>query len=39
MIVPEDKSGTALAWILPFHRDFLYTVARRRDKVTGAETR
>jgi hypothetical protein len=39
MIVLEDKSGTALAWVLPVHRDFLYTVARRRDKVTGAETR
>ena len=39
VVVPEDKSGTALAWILPFHRDFLYTVARRRDNATGTETR
>lgn len=23
VVVPEDKSGTALAWVLPFHRDFL----------------
>ena len=39
VVVPEDKSGTALAWILPFHRDVLSTVARRRDAATGAEAR
>ena len=35
----EDKSGTALTWILPFHRDLLYAVAGRRDKATRTETR
>jgi hypothetical protein len=37
VVVLEDKSGIALAWILPFHRDVLFAVARRRDKATGAE--
>ncbi len=39
VVVPEDKSGTALAWMLPFHRDFLYAVARRQAAATGAEAR
>jgi hypothetical protein len=35
VVVPEDKSGTALAWMFfPFHRDFLYAVAGRRDAAT-----